>query len=482
MLQPGRPSTLALIGLAALALGIRLYGLGARDLWEDEQVTLVDSLGVRVPEKEGRGQSFPSSQLHTGGGSIAIAEHSASHDQPVYVTLMHLWTKQVRPSEWTLRLPSAVMGALTVPLLALLGTRLGGCPQGLWAAAFLAVFPLHVSYSQEARTYAITVFLVVLSTLTCLLVAETKSRWAWMGYGIVAATVPALHLLAVMALLPQGAWLLARPEARRRLPYALASGMFFLCLLAPLGFLQSVVTAHQDSGLAFQHPPPELQEWALPATFSRLVSGLGATTTRLLGIEYPVLGVRSRDLLWLSGPLLASAIVAALRMRPREVALLLAGGAFLPLLTTAGLSLAYGHIVPLQDRYSSWSMPFFALLFAEGIVMLRPSLSRRFGTALLLIYALFLARMQLSPEPRTTPRAQEVRQVSECAIPPQAVRANDASEAAVIAAWTDRPLFLQVGGDPSSSLHTAFEVEPGTGTICRTSPGSGCDADFPVCR
>ena len=481
MLHPGRPSTLALVGLAALALGIRVYGLGARDLWENEQVTLVDSLGVRLPVAEGKGRSFPSSRLHTDKGPLAIARYSASHDQPIYVTLMCLWTRLVPSSEWSLRLPSALMGALTIPVLAVLGARLLGNRGGLWAAALLAVLPLHVSYSQEARTYATTIFLVVLSAAVCLAVGERDDRWSWIGYGIVAATVPAFHLLAAVALLPQGAWLLARPGSGRRLPYALASGFFVLCLLTPLGYGQSVITAHRESGIGFQHPPPELRDWALPTTFSRLVSGLGATTTRLLGIEYPGFGVRARDVLWLSGPLLAAVIVAARRMRPRKVALFLIGAASLPLMTAAILSLGYGHIVPLQDRYSAWSMPFFALLLGESIVRLRNSLSRLAGTALLLTCGLFLAKMQIPAPPRTTPRAHEIERLTACALEGQVVRANDAMEAAVISSWTKGPLLLQVSADPASSQRTAWEVEPGTGTLCRTSSGTGCDGEFPLC-
>ena len=56
------------------------------------------------------------------------------------------------------------------------------------------------------------------------------------------------------------------------------------------------------------------------------------------------------------------------------MAVAVAGAALLPLLTAALLTLAYGHVVPLQDRYSAWTMPFFALAFAEVIVQLGPAL------------------------------------------------------------------------------------------------------------
>jgi uncharacterized membrane protein len=463
------------------ALGVRLYRLDARDLWEDEQVTLVDSLGIHVPEEVTRDESFPARTLHTGKGTVEVARFSAGHDQPIYVTLVHLWTRLVRPSEWTLRLPSALLGALSVPLLALVGARLLGTAQGSWAAALLAVAPLHVSYSQEARTYAVAVFLVLLSWAACLWVGDREERWAWVVYGALAATVPAIHLLATIALVPQGAWLLGRPAGRRRWIYAVASGIFLLGLLTPLGFLQSVVTAHQDSGVAFQHPPPELQEWALPTTGPRLLSGLVASTTRLVGLEYPAFGLRARGMVWLSAPLLVAGAIAISRVKPRSAALVVTGAALLPLVTATLLSLAYGHVVPLQDRYSAWTMPFFALAFAEVIVQLPPALRRGAGTGLVLTLGLFLAKLQLPMPPRTTPRAEEVRRLSTCVEAGEVLGTNDPTEAAVVAAWTDGPLLLAVKSDGGPGSDAVWEVHPGTGTVCRASTPSACAADFPPC-
>ena len=477
-----RLTPVLLTGLAVLALGIRLYRLDAQDFWEDEQATLIDSQGVLSAVEAAEGEPFLSTRLHSGAGLVAVTRYSAGHDQPIYVGWLHLWTRLVHPSEWTLRLPSALMGTMTVPLLGILGAQLLGRRQGFWAALLLAVAPLHVAYSQEARTYAATVLVVVLSTVVCLAVAETGNPWAWIAYGGVAATVPAMHLLASVALLPQLAWLLGRPIARRRLVYAASSGLLVLSLLTPFGWLQSVVTAHEQSGLAFQHPPPELQAWALPTSVSTFVSGLGATTSRLLGIEYPRWGLRGREVLWLSGPFLAAVGMAAWRTRPRKVALFLAAEASLPLLTAACLSLVYGHVVPLQERYSAWSMPFLALLFAEGIVQVKSRpLSRSAGTALVLIWGIFLARMQLSPVPRTTPRAEEVARFAACSGRGDVLRANGPTEAAVIAAWTKVPLLLQVGGDRASRPRTAWEVEAGNGTICATSPVPACGDPWPVC-
>jgi uncharacterized membrane protein len=57
--------------------------------------------------------------------------------------------------EWVLRLPSALVGLLSIYLLYRLGSALFDRLTGLAAALLLAVSPFHVWYSQEARMYAL---------------------------------------------------------------------------------------------------------------------------------------------------------------------------------------------------------------------------------------------------------------------------------------------------------------------------------------
>jgi uncharacterized membrane protein len=62
-------------------------------------------------------------------------------------------------SEAALRLPSALLGALTVPLLFALGARWIDQRAGWTAAILLAVSPLHLWHSRDARMYAQLAFL-----------------------------------------------------------------------------------------------------------------------------------------------------------------------------------------------------------------------------------------------------------------------------------------------------------------------------------
>jgi len=76
---------------------------------------------------------------------------------PLYVALLKLWLP-VGTSSMALRLPSVMAGVLAVPLTYAVARRWSRDPAtALATAALMAVWPLHVYYSQVARMYALVV-------------------------------------------------------------------------------------------------------------------------------------------------------------------------------------------------------------------------------------------------------------------------------------------------------------------------------------
>src|SRR5439155_13923762 len=110
------------------------------------------------------------------------------------------------------RLPSAIAGALTLPIVYGLGREMFGRTQGLIAALLMALSAVHLNYSQDVRPYAMLVFLSTLSVY-CLLMAErTHSAKWWLAFTISTVanllnTYFALTLL-MPALAPYLLWLL----------------------------------------------------------------------------------------------------------------------------------------------------------------------------------------------------------------------------------------------------------------------------------
>lgn len=143
---------------------------------------------------------------------------------PLYYLLMHLWTAVAGQSDLAWRLPSLVLA--TVTPLAVAVRPVEGLPDAdrlAWAATLALWFPA-ISFAQEARCYALLLFLSALQTLAFirLLAAPSTGRAAlWASLGALAILT---HYDAVIAGGVQGLLYLAlhRGRAVRTWPAALA--------------------------------------------------------------------------------------------------------------------------------------------------------------------------------------------------------------------------------------------------------------------
>ena len=148
-----------MLGLFVLALALRVWrldGLGGFD-WDEVATVYIASRPLADLLSYLRGAPF---------------EHP-----PLYYLLAHAWLG-LGSDETALRLLSAALGALTVPVLGAVGARLGGPRLGLLAAALLAVAPAHVFYSRDARMYPLLVLLGTLA-LYALVRAQQGGARAW---------------------------------------------------------------------------------------------------------------------------------------------------------------------------------------------------------------------------------------------------------------------------------------------------------------
>src|SRR5262249_56664736 len=81
------------------------------------------------------------------------------------------------PSEWVLRLPSALAGVAMVPAMAWLAIRWTGRDSAAAAAWIAAGSPFLVWYSQECRNYAFLMLAAVLATASLLALHEQVTPW-----------------------------------------------------------------------------------------------------------------------------------------------------------------------------------------------------------------------------------------------------------------------------------------------------------------
>ncbi len=137
-----------------------------------------------------------------------VAERTFEHP-PFYYALLHLWfTLPLERSDAFVRLLSVAFGTLAIPGAFLLARRvLRSVRAAMLTTLLVAVAPLEVYFSREARMYSLLVLLSVLS-LWLLLRALERGRWWWALYGVVTLLALYTHFIALAVVLAQNIYVL----------------------------------------------------------------------------------------------------------------------------------------------------------------------------------------------------------------------------------------------------------------------------------
>jgi mannosyltransferase len=189
-----RHPSLILLLVLLVAFGLRVHGLAQESLWVDE------------------------------GYSIALSQHTlpeivqgtaADQHPPLYYLLLHFWLK-AGTSVFHIRLLSAFVGLLSVALMARLGSWLGNEQVRVWGTVLLAVLPLHVWYSQEARMYILLSGLGIVSTGLAWVISRGRAdRAHWAGYLLSSAAGIYTHNFFFFLLPVQNLLVIARAARAR---------------------------------------------------------------------------------------------------------------------------------------------------------------------------------------------------------------------------------------------------------------------------
>jgi len=182
--------------LVMLAAALRLSTLDLQSFWYDEAFT-------------------PVHVLHASLGATLRAIVHSENTPPLWYLIEWLDARLLGTGEVALRLPSALAGIATVPVAWAIGSELGSRRTAIVAATLVAVNPLFVWYSQEARAYALFVLMAAL-TMLCFLWAEREPTRARMAAFALSGSLALLtHYFALFLLIPMVLWL-ARERITRR--------------------------------------------------------------------------------------------------------------------------------------------------------------------------------------------------------------------------------------------------------------------------
>jgi hypothetical protein len=201
-----------LAGITLAGALLRFATLDAQSYWLDEAATV--------------------NLLHKGFGDMLSAVSSGESTPPLYYIVAWVWAKFLGTGEVGLRSLSALFGTATIPLAFVLGRHVGGRRTGLVAAALCAFNPLLIWYSQEARSYALMVFLSGLTLLALTLVLEQPTRRRFAAWALASIAAICTHYYAGFLVAAEAAWLLYRTPARGRA--AIATGALGAAALALL--------------------------------------------------------------------------------------------------------------------------------------------------------------------------------------------------------------------------------------------------------
>ncbi len=222
-----------------------MYHLGSNSLWVDEILT-----------------ARAASLDWTGIITEAFQQNSVP---PLYFWLVHLVSIGFGSSEASLRLVSAVAGALTPPLMYVLMRELDFSRQvGIVAAGLLALNPLHLWFSQEARPYVLLTFFECAALCFAARAIKTNRPVAWAGCCLCLCLGFLTHTFAAMLLVIVWLWaLLARPVPW---PGLIAVTLGFLTVAAP--FL--IALSQRDE---LSHPPARASLLELPYAVYTYLAG-----------------------------------------------------------------------------------------------------------------------------------------------------------------------------------------------------------------
>ena len=266
------------MALTALAAVVRFATLDVQGFWLDEAAT------VHLV------------RMDLGGMLDRLSDSEST--PPLYYVLAWLWTRAFGSGEVGIRSLSALIGTAFVPVAYAAAAELCSRRVGIAVAALAAVSPLSVWYSQEARAYSLLALLTAVALWAFARVLERPSGRSLAAWAAASALALATHYFAAFMVLPQAAWLVARPDYRRRALPAVAVGVAAALALTPLAL-------HQRSlGLASFIASESLPERLARAGKNLLVGfdspletvlALAAVLVALAGVVAAVLAARGRE-------------------------------------------------------------------------------------------------------------------------------------------------------------------------------------------
>ena len=334
---------LSFIIIFLIALFLRVYRIGSKDLWFDEILSLGRALG-----------EYP----------------RFDPQPPLYFLLLRFWAVLLGKSELSLRLLSAIPALLSVIMAYKIGSLLLDRKAGLLGALILSFSPIHIWYSQEVRAFSLFTFLTLSLVYFFCLALKTQRKYYWVAACltiVISLYVSYWTLLLVAALSP--VFILRG--------YRRFFKIWLLCVFAGLAcFLPWLETFFMHFSFIAD------DFWVTKPAFRRLLVSIENFNLGYTAV--PIMYIFS----WVSfGTLFASGIIGLIKEKKKDVLLILGAVFILPILLTFLISLKFPVYL---DRHLIAFSPFYYLIVSYGLKNLKPYVRLILSSTIIFLSAIAL--------------------------------------------------------------------------------------------
>jgi mannosyltransferase len=356
-----------------LSLAIRMYRLGHESFWVDE----VHQFRVASQPLMDIIENYRQNTAHE------------THDQaPLSMLVTHFFVVE-EDAEYFARIPTVIFGVLGVLSLFFFARKLVPFSTALFAAIFLAISPLAVWYSQDARWYSQWSLGTTLSYIALLRATERpRAAGAWMAFWF--ATLANLYtfVYSVFIMAAQGLSLVWR----KIIGYGKWSSIITFTIVNLVVTAASIpvilmIIQRAETDQFYSGTARASSLFEIPYTFLAFVTGftVGPSLSQLHGNSGAAVLLRQNPVLFVVGAVFIPIFLVGLRkvLQDSRLATWIIPWMALPPLSVFLFSLIVPDLT-YQVRYTIAALPPFVLVLAIGVSSLRP-LARRVAVASVLV-------------------------------------------------------------------------------------------------
>ncbi len=175
-----RYHVILLAAIVLISFFLRFYHLGYQSIWLDE------------------GFSIWFAKLSTAELFLYPEENP-----PLYYIILHWWVTIFGFSEVSIRFPSLLCGVISVFMIYKVAGQLFNKEAGIFSALLLGLSKFHIEYSQEARTYSLTVLLTLISMYYFIKLLRKSNQKVAIGYILSSSLLMYSHVYGLFIIIAQ---------------------------------------------------------------------------------------------------------------------------------------------------------------------------------------------------------------------------------------------------------------------------------------